>query len=187
MPPPNLIQQQPPPHTIQTQQQNIIFQTAPASQPAQIPLQQLQLPPPPPPPQHGSNNLTESPQLALVQVKDEHGSPEPSDSQSRQPGDEQRLDSVEPKPEPHEMGAVTMQPPKTITMVPPPIQFTSSPILSVPPPNACVQHIVGNALIQTTAQPTGQTILVNAQPPYATQAFPIAQNVQNIQLAQQVR
>lgn len=171
---------------MQTQQQNIIFQTAPANQQTQIPLQQLQLapPPPPPPPQSAQAGNSET---GMAQVKDEHDSPGPNDPQQRQSCEETHLDGTEPKQEPHEINAVPMQQ-KSITMVPPPIQFTTSPILSVPPPNACVQHIVGNALIQTTSQANGQTILVNAQAPYAGQQFStITQNVSNIHLASQVR
>lgn len=121
----------------------------------------------------------------MAQVKDEHESPGPNDQQQRQSCEEAHLDGIEPKQE--QQHELPMQP-KSITMVPPPIQFTSSPILSVPPPNACVQHIVGNALIQTTSQANGQTILVNAQAPYAGQQFStITQNVSNIHLASQVR
>ena len=41
--------------------------------------------------------------------------------------------------------------------MPPPLRFTSAPIMAVPPPISCVQHIVGNTIITSTQPAATQT------------------------------
>ncbi|XP_031636752.1 protein RIK-like isoform X2 [Contarinia nasturtii] len=142
VPPPNIIQHQPPPmQPVQAQQQNIIFQTA-----GQIPLQQLQFHPPPNIVEAQTNPITSNDNDAdnIVGVKDEKSSPEPNDITRP----EEKAD-----PENHEEN-VQANGPNISMQMPPPIRFTSTPIMTVPPPISCVQHIVGNTLI-TSTQPTG--------------------------------
>lgn len=199
---------------VQTQQP-IIFQTT-TNPPASIPLQQLQFHPPPnlvetqsngmqPPPQMPSNGNDANTELNANPVKDEKSSPEPNESASKndEHGDaEQAIEQIENMPS---------NGPNISMQVPPPIRFASAPIMAVPPPMSCVQHIVGNTII-TSTQPTapqthqiynpvslqqiqapppgqqqihvsssGQHFLVNTQ--YPQQTFQqVPQNVQSFQL-----
>lgn len=131
---------------VQAQQQNIIFQTTnPAGS---IPLQQLQFHPPP--------NLVETQNSMMLSNgndldhndKDDKSSPEPHDIvKSEDKQDSDNHDTIEQNLQPNGLNNISMQ-------VPPPLRFTSAPIMAVPPPISCVQHIVGNTLI-TSSQPAG--------------------------------
>lgn len=145
VPPPNIIQHQPPPiQPVQAPQQNIIFQTATTGP---IPLQQLQFHPPP--------NIVEAQPNAITSndnetenaagIKDEKSSPEPNDTTRS----DEKTD-----PDLNEENIQANGPPNISMQIPPPIRFTSAPIMAVPPPISCVQHIVGNTLI-TSTQPAG--------------------------------
>lgn len=129
------------PVQVQAQQQNIIFQTT--TNPAgQIPLQQLQFHPPPNAIPANENEADNN-----ANVKDEKSSPEPNDiHKSEDKTDPENHDAIE---------NVQTNGPNISMQMPPPIRFTSTPIMAVPPPISCVQHIInGNTLI-TSTQPAG--------------------------------
>lgn len=189
----------------QAQQQNIIFQTT-TNPSASIPLQQVPLFHPPPniieaPPNALSTNGADL--EALANIKDEKSSPEPNEALKS----DEKIESDN-----HETVDTIQQNEANISMqVPPPLRFTSTPIMAVPPPISCVQHIVGNTII-TSSQPavtqthqiynpvslqsiqtappqqhqihvssSGQHFLVNTQ--YPQQTFQqVPQNVQSFQL-----
>lgn len=76
-------------------------------------------------------------------IKDEKSSPEPNEiNKSEDKQDSDNHDTLESNIQPN----ISMH-------VPPPIRFTSAPMMAVPPPITCVQHIVGNTII-TSSQPT---------------------------------
>lgn len=159
MPPPNIIQQQPPP------QQNIIFQTN-ANPSNQIPLQQLQLHAPPQIVESTIQNGNELENGATI--KDEKSTPEPNGGSPGKPDDKSDIDNHENHENNQQLNQPVMQPQIPMN-VPPPIQFAQAPIMAVPPPITCVQHIVGNTLI-TSSQPSGtQTHQIYNQIPVSIQ------------------
>lgn len=151
VPPPNIIQHQPPPiQSIQAQPQNVIFQTTNAT--GAIPLQQLQFHPPP--------SIVDQRLEAQTNIittngtdidgnthsKDDKSSPEPSELTKAD--DKTESDNHESNENvPTNRPSISMQ-------MPPPIRYASTPIMAVPPPISCVQHIVGNTII-TSSQPAG--------------------------------
>lgn len=129
------------PVQVQAQQQNIIFQTT--ANPGQIPLQQLQFHPPPnmveaqPNPVPTNENEAEH----NANIKDEKSSPEPKSEDKTDCENHEVIENVQTNG------------PNISMQMPPPLRYTSAPLMAVPPPISCVQHIVGNTLI-TSTQPT---------------------------------
>lgn len=133
---------------VQTQQQNIIFQTT--TNPAgQIPLQQLQFHPPPNMVEAQPNNVSANENDCVENngnVKDEKSSPEPNDiHKSDDKNDGENNDGGD-----NVQTNISMQ-------MPPPIRFTTTPIMAVPPPISCTQHIVGNTHV------VGNTLITSTQ------------------------
>lgn len=135
--------------SVQAQQQNIIFQTT--TNPS-APLQQVPLFHPPP-------NIIEAQPNALpsngadmdsnaINIKDEKSSPEPNEAlkSDEKCESDNHHETVDNNNIQQNEANISMQ-------VPPPLRFTSAPIMAVPPPISCVQHIVGNTII-TSSQPT---------------------------------
>lgn len=189
---------------VQAQQQNIIFQTT-TNQSGAIPLQQIQFHPPPNMVEQQANPL--QPNVVPsngndpeANVKEEKSTPEPNEAiKSEDKPESENNESIE---------TIQSNGPNMSMQVPPPLRF-SAPIMAVPPPISCVQHIVGNTII-TTSQPgthtqiynpvslqqiqapppgqqqihvssSGQHFLVNTQ--YPQQTFQqVPQNVQSFQL-----
>lgn len=166
VPPPNIIQHHPPPVAqSQTQQPNIIFQTAPP-QPAQL-LQQIQFQPPP--------NIVESSMNSIVNedaVKDEKSTPDLNESTIKT--EDRGIDGDDNgSPNSQQLSQQMQQPPPTVSMtlqsqhmqVRPPSQYTLAPTIStvtqVPPPIMAVpppMTIVGNTLIATSQAAQTQQI-----------------------------
>lgn len=140
---------------VQTQQQNIIFQTT-TNPSAQIPLQQIQFHPPPnlieqQPNQMPSNPIPSNGNDTETTVKDEKSTPEPNDAvKPEDKPDSENNETVE---------AIQSNGTNISMQMPPPLRF-SAPIMAVPPPMSCVQHIVGNTII-TSSQPATQTQIYN--------------------------
>lgn len=105
-------------------------------------------------------------------VKEEKSTPEPSESPAKQE-EKSEAENHEANPQPHEQ-----QLPVQSMQVPPPMQFTTSAINAIthcPPPNVPPpsMHIVSNALITSTAQPTAtQTHQIYSQLPVSLQQLP---------------
>lgn len=169
VPPPNIIQHQPPPiQSVQTQQQNIIFQTS-SNLAGQIPLQQLHF--------HPSPNIAEAQTLSTendvendVHIKDDKSRPESNEIKCEEKSDSENHENMNG-------GNISMQ-------MPPPIRFSSTPIMAVPPPISCVQHIVGNTLITSTQPPGTQTHqiynqVINAAPPPSQQQIHVSSSGQH--------
>lgn len=79
-------------------------------------------------------------------VKDEKSSPEPNDThKSDDKTDLETNETIE---------TLQTNAPNMSMQMPPPLRFASAPIMAVPPPMSCVQHIVGNTII-TSSQPAG--------------------------------
>lgn len=131
---------------VQTQQQNIIFQTTTNPPQQQIPLQQLQFHPPPNMVETQSNAMPSNGNETETQIKDEKSSPEPNEAnKSDDKTDSENNDTID---------TLQTNGPNMSMQMPPPLRFTSAPIMAVPPPMSCVQHIVGNTII-TSSQPAG--------------------------------
>lgn len=179
VPPPNIIQQQPPPIANPQNQQpqtssNIIFQTT--AQP-QLQLQQLQMHPPPNivDSTSGGNPSKED---AGVKIKEENEQPEQSDlSTKSEEKSEAEANDIRTS---QALAQQLQQPPPSLPMQshiqmrpPSAIQFTTaqmrSPLMAVPPPMTCVQHIVGNTLITSTQPAQTQTHQIYNQIPVSIQ------------------
>lgn len=162
-----MIQHQPPPiQSVQTQQQNIIFQTS-SNSAGQIPLQQLHFHPPP--------NIVEAQTLSTendvendVHIKDDKSRPEPNEIICEEKADSENHENMNG-------GNISMQ-------MPPPFRF--SPIMAMPPPISCVQHIVGNTLITSTQPSGGQTHqiynpVIHGAPPPSQQQIHVSSSGQH--------
>lgn len=171
VPPPNIIQQQhPPPQS--TTQQNIIFQTT-QNTPNSMPLQQLQLHAPPPQMVENQSSHTNGTEHENgTAIKDEKSTPEPNNENIVKTDDKSDVDNhenLENNPQINQTVIQSQSQPQISMNVPPPIQFTPAPIMAVPPPMTCVQHIMGNTLI-TSSQPAGtQTHQIYNQIPVSLQ------------------